>query len=76
MVASPSAFPMVGHVYADLIRAYRSRYPKVELTLGGVRRSPHRTGGAGGELDLAITMLPTKEGAPSARWSWINTRSG
>lgn len=23
----------MGHVYADLIRAYRTRYPKVELTL-------------------------------------------
>ncbi len=25
--------PMVGHVYADLIRAYRSRYPRVELSI-------------------------------------------
>lgn len=67
---------MVGHVYADLIRAYRSRYPKVELTLVeyGGRRIEQAV--LEGELDLAITMLPTKEGAPSARWSWINTRSG
>lgn len=62
MVASPSAFPMVGHVYADLIRAYRTRYPKVELTLVeyGGRRIEQAV--LEGELDLAITMLPTKEG--------------
>ncbi|KAE9624172.1 LysR family transcriptional regulator [Aeromonas veronii] len=54
--------PMVGHVYADLIRAYRTRYPKVELTLVeyGGRRIEQAV--LEGELDLAITMLPTKEG--------------
>ena len=53
--------PMVGHVYADLIRAYRSRYPKVELTLVeyGGRRIEQAV--LEGELDLAITMLPTRE---------------
>ena len=54
--------PMVGHVYADLIRAYRSRYPKVELSIVeyGGRRIEQAV--LEGELDLAITMLPTKEG--------------
>ncbi|QSE74601.1 LysR family transcriptional regulator [Aeromonas media] len=59
--------PMVGHVYADLIRAYRSRYPKVELSIVeyGGRRIEQAV--LEGELDLAITMLPTKEeGALSA----------
>lgn len=54
--------PMVGHVYADLIRTYRSRYPKVELSIVeyGGRRIEQAV--LEGELDLAITMLPTKEG--------------
>ncbi|MGY3944944.1 LysR family transcriptional regulator [Aeromonas tecta] len=59
--------PMVGHVYADLIRTYRSRYPKVELSIVeyGGRRIEQAV--LEGELDLAITMLPTKEeGALSA----------
>lgn len=53
--------PMVGHVYADLIRTYRSRYPKVELSLVeyGGRRIEQAV--LEGELDLAITMLPTRE---------------
>ncbi|MFM5588994.1 LysR substrate-binding domain-containing protein [Aeromonas media] len=53
--------PMVGHVYADLIRAYRSRYPKVELSIVeyGGRRIEQAV--LEGELDLAITMLPTRE---------------
>ena len=54
--------PMVGHVYADLIRTYRSRYPKVELSIVeyGGRRIEQAV--LAGELDLAITMLPTREG--------------
>ncbi|MGY4003926.1 LysR family transcriptional regulator [Aeromonas sanarellii] len=54
--------PMVGHVYADLIRAYRSRYPNVELSIVeyGGRRIEQAV--LEGELDLAITMLPTREG--------------
>ena len=53
--------PMVSHVYADLIRAYRSRYPKVELSIVeyGGRRIEQAV--LEGELDLAITMLPTRE---------------
>ena len=53
--------PMVGHVYADLIRAYRSRYPKVELSIVeyGGRRIEQAV--LEGELDLALTMLPTRE---------------
>lgn len=55
--------PMVGHVYADLIRAYRTRYPGVELSLVeyGGRRIEQAV--LEGELDLAITMLPTREEA-------------
>lgn len=53
--------PMVGHVYADLIRTYRSRYPRVELSIVeyGGRRIEQAV--LEGELDLAITMLPTRE---------------
>mgnify|MGYP003430630807 FL=1 len=53
--------PMGGHVYADLIRAYRSRYPRVELSIVeyGGRRIEQAV--LEGELDLAITMLPTRE---------------
>lgn len=53
--------PMVGHVYADLIRTYRSRYPGVELSIVeyGGRRIEQAV--LAGELDLAITMLPTRE---------------
>lgn len=55
--------PMVGHVYADLIRAYRACYPGVELSLVeyGGRRIEQAV--LEGELDLAITMLPTREEA-------------
>lgn len=55
--------PMVGHVYADLIRAYRTHYPGVELSLVeyGGRRIEQAV--LEGELDLAITMLPTREEA-------------
>lgn len=68
--------PMVGHVYADLIRTYRSRYPGVELSIVeyGGRRIEQAV--LAGELDLAITMLPTREGAPSVPWIWTATPSG
>jgi DNA-binding transcriptional LysR family regulator len=53
--------PMVGHVYADLIRTYRQRYPAIELSIVeyGGRRIEQAV--LEGELDLAITMLPTRE---------------
>ncbi|WP_429080046.1 LysR substrate-binding domain-containing protein [Aeromonas bivalvium] len=53
--------PMVGHVYADLIRRYRSRYPAIELSIVeyGGRRIEQAV--LEGELDLAITMLPARE---------------
>ncbi|MGL6335526.1 LysR family transcriptional regulator [Aeromonas jandaei] len=56
--------PMVGHLYADLIRAYRTRYPKVELTLVEYGGRLIEQAVLEGELDLAITMLPTKEEGP------------
>ncbi len=39
--------PMVGHVYADLIRAYRSRYPRVELSIVEYGGRRIEQGGAG-----------------------------
>ncbi|KIQ78736.1 LysR family transcriptional regulator [Aeromonas jandaei] len=54
--------PMVGHLYADLIRAYRTSYPKVELTLVEYGGRLIEQAVLEGELDIAITMLPTKEG--------------
>jgi len=49
--------PMVGHVYAGLIRQYRQRYPEVEMTIVeyGGRKIEHAV--AEGELDVAVTML-------------------
>lgn len=49
--------PMVGHVYAGLIRQYRQRYPEVEMTIveyGGRKIEQAVTSG---ELDVAVTML-------------------
>lgn len=54
--------PMVGHVYADLLRTYRSRYPKVELSIVEYAGRRIEQAVLAGELDLAITMLPAKEG--------------
>lgn len=52
--------PMVGHVVADLIRSYRARWPGVELSIVeyGGRRIEQAV--LEGEVDLAITMLPTR----------------
>lgn len=52
--------PMVGQVYASLIRHYRQRYPLVEISIvefGGRQIEQELEQGA---LDLAITMLPTR----------------
>lgn len=53
--------PMVGYLYADLISTYRTRYPNVELDLVeyGGRRIERAV--LDGEVELAITMLPTLE---------------
>lgn len=55
--------PMVGPVYADLIRRYRELYPAVEISIVeyGGRRIEQAV--AEGELDAAITMLPTSPNA-------------
>ncbi len=49
--------PMIGHIYAGLIREYRQRYPDVEMTIVeyGGRRTEYAV--SEGELDVAITML-------------------
>lgn len=54
--------PMVGQVYASLIRHYRQRHPLVEISIvefGGRQIEQELEQGA---LDLAITMLPTRHG--------------
>ncbi|MCE0495620.1 LysR family transcriptional regulator [Vibrio salinus] len=51
--------PMVGHLYAGLIRRYKQLYPNVELTIvecGGRKIQEEVTNG---NLDVAITMLTT-----------------
>ncbi len=55
--------PMVGQIYADLIRSYRERHPAVEISIVeyGGRRIEQAV--AEGELDAAITMLPTRNEA-------------
>ncbi|MFM2485342.1 LysR family transcriptional regulator [Celerinatantimonas yamalensis] len=49
--------PMVGHLYAQLIRQYRQAYPDVELTIleYGGRKIEHAV--LDGEIDIAITMI-------------------
>ncbi len=59
--------PMVGHLYADLIRAYRTSYPKVELTLveyGG--RLIEQAVLEGSWISLSPCCRPRRE-APSTR---------
>lgn len=49
--------PMVGHLYASLIRRYKQHYPNVELTIveyGGKRIEQALLSG---EIDVALTML-------------------
>ncbi|WP_105901633.1 LysR family transcriptional regulator [Vibrio gangliei] len=49
--------PMVGHLYASLIRSFKQRYPNIELTIveyGGKRIEQALLHG---ELDVAMTML-------------------
>lgn len=53
--------PMVGHLYADWISAYRRTYPAIELSLVEYGGRQLEQAVLAGELDLAITMLPTSE---------------
>lgn len=53
--------PMVGYLYADLIRTYRTRYPKVELELLEYDGCRIEQAVLEGDVELAITMLPTQE---------------
>lgn len=49
--------PMVGHLYANLIRNYKQQYPNVELTIveyGGKRIEQALLNG---DIDVALTML-------------------
>ncbi|NIY93612.1 LysR family transcriptional regulator [Vibrio diazotrophicus] len=49
--------PMVGHVYAGLIRQYRLRYPEVEMTIVEYGGRKIEQAVSSGELDVAVTML-------------------
>ncbi|WP_342608230.1 LysR family transcriptional regulator [Vibrio tritonius] len=49
--------PMVGHLYAGLIRRYRQLYPNVELTIVEYGGRKIEQALINGELDMAITML-------------------
>lgn len=54
--------PMVGHVVADLIHAYRQRWPAVELSIVEYGGRLIEQAVLQGEVDLAVTMLPAKAG--------------
>lgn len=54
--------PMVGHVVADLIHAYRQRWPEVELSIVEYGGRLIEQAVLQGEVDLAVTMLPAKAG--------------
>ncbi|NAW68841.1 LysR family transcriptional regulator [Vibrio sp. V27_P1S3P104] len=49
--------PMVGHLYAGLIRQYRQVYPNVEMTIVEYGGRKIEQAVLDGELDVAITML-------------------
>lgn len=51
--------PMVGHLYAGIIRRYKQLYPKVELTILEYGGRKIEQALINGEMDVAITMLPT-----------------
>ena len=52
--------PMVGQVYADLIRRYRERHPAVEISIVEYGGRQIEQAILDAELDVAITMLPTR----------------
>lgn len=49
--------PMVGHLYAGLIRQYRQAHPNVELTIVEYGGRKIEQAVLNGEIDVAITML-------------------
>lgn len=49
--------PMVGHVYAGLIRQYRQTYPNVEMTIVEYGGRKIEQAILEGDLDVAVTML-------------------
>ncbi|ASG07945.1 LysR family transcriptional regulator [Vibrio anguillarum] len=49
--------PMVGHLYAGLIRQYRQTYPHVELTIVEYGGRKIEQAILNGEIDVAVTML-------------------
>lgn len=49
--------PMVGHLYAGLIRRYRQIYPNVELTIVEYGGRKIELAVQEGEIDVAITMI-------------------
>ncbi|MFC3913381.1 LysR substrate-binding domain-containing protein [Pseudaeromonas sharmana] len=53
--------PMVGPLYADLLRRYRQRYPEVELSIVEYGGRHLEQAVSRGELDAALTMLPTRD---------------
>ncbi len=51
--------PMVGHLYAGLIRRYKQLYPDIELTIVEYGGRKIEQALINGDLDVAITMLTT-----------------
>ncbi len=49
--------PMVGHLYAGLIRQYRQTYPDVEMTIVEYGGRKIEQAVSEGDLDVAVTML-------------------
>ncbi len=49
--------PMIGHLYAGLIRQYRQRYPNIELTIVEYGGRKIEQAVLDGEIDVAFTML-------------------
>ncbi|MBF8999516.1 LysR family transcriptional regulator [Vibrio nitrifigilis] len=49
--------PMVGHLYAGIIRRYRQMYPNIELTIVEYGGRKIEQALIDGELDVAMTML-------------------
>ncbi|MCG3725421.1 LysR family transcriptional regulator [Vibrio cincinnatiensis] len=49
--------PMVGHLYAGIIRQYRQAYPNVEMTIVEYGGRKIEQAILNGEIDVAVTML-------------------
>ncbi|WP_086980749.1 LysR family transcriptional regulator [Vibrio aphrogenes] len=52
--------PMVGHLYAALIRRYKQQYPNVELTIVEYGGKRIKQALMEGEIDVALTMLESQ----------------